>query len=62
MTDVHDVIYLQPVCADCRSAFDGQEFGRMWCQDDVGPCEECGADWLRYRLDRAALASVEDRP
>ena len=38
--DDHEVIYLAPACNDC--------FDRDWCQDDQGPCEECGLPWVKY--------------
>ena len=41
----HPVIFLQPECAGCY-AYEG----RLWCQDDQGPCEECGLPWVRYQL------------
>ena len=38
----HKVIWLQPACCE------GDE-GRLWCEDDVGPCE-CGKPWIKYIL------------
>lgn len=48
----HEVIYLQPECA-CN----GSE-GRLWCQDDQGPCEDCRKPWLRYV--RVGIGSAYD--
>ena len=43
-----DVIYLSPKCADkCEI---------LWCEDDNGPCEDCGAAWTRYVLDEKVAA------
>ena len=44
--DEHPVIYLQPACKGCNA-----DEGRLWCQDDQGPCEECGKPWIRYALE-----------
>lgn len=41
----HPKIWLMPDCP-CND-YDG---GRMWCQDDNGPCEECGRQWVCYVL------------
>jgi len=45
MTDTRDepdVIYLSPRCHDTGE-------GREWCVDDVwGPCEDCGAEPVKY--------------
>jgi len=45
MTDTRDepdVIYLPPRCHDTGE-------GREWCVDDVwGPCEDCGAEPVKY--------------
>jgi hypothetical protein len=40
------VIYLAPQCLDCING------DRWWCQDDIGPCEDCGRQSVRYILDR----------
>ena len=41
----HVVIYLQPrCCADVNE-------GRMWCEAPQEPCEECGAEWLKFVRD-----------
>lgn len=37
----HDVIYLQPPCDECIDE-------RCWCQDDNGPCDDCGKPWVKY--------------
>lgn len=36
-------IYLQPRCA-C----DPYGEGRMWCEDPQDPCENCGAEWIKF--------------
>ena len=48
--DRYPVIYLAPKCDYCR------DDGQMWCCDDAGPCEDCGAPWVKYVL---ALVQVE---
>jgi hypothetical protein len=35
----HEFIWLEPVCAT---------EDRSWCQDDQGPCEDCGLPWRKY--------------
>jgi len=47
----HQVIYLEAVCEKCRETFELSHTGRCWCEDDNGPCEECGKPWVRYVLD-----------
>jgi len=42
----HEIIYLSPACVDCA----GGE--RTWCQDDMGPCEDCGRLWIRYKIEK----------
>lgn len=41
----HPIIWLQPRCDGC----DGYE-NSFWCEDDMGPCEECGAPCVKYVL------------
>ncbi len=51
VTDEHRHIWLSPQCdADCE---------RTWCQDNQGPCDECGAKWTKYVLADASLLRPE---
>lgn len=41
----HEVIYLEPYCAECGEPDWPHMEGRQWCEDDVWSgqrCEECG--------------------
>lgn len=51
----HKVIWLQPDCEGCNL-----EEGRQWCQDDVGPCEECGKPWIRYVLAKPQVQRAKE--
>lgn len=52
----HEYIYLQPLC-QCVGADD-----QLWCWEDQGPCEDCGAPWLRYvRAGYGALPTLSER-
>ena len=42
--DQYPVIYLSPKCTDCI------ENDQLWCGNDAGPCEDCGAPWVKYIL------------
>lgn len=39
----HEVVWLQPRC--CA---DWQGEGRLWCEDPQDPCENCGAEWIKF--------------
>ena len=50
-------IWLQPWCGDCARGADG----RQWCEDDIWePCEECGAETLKYMLDAKGARRERD--
>ena len=40
--DTHEELWLEPEC--CADPYTG----RMWAQDDVGPCPDCGEPWVKY--------------
>ena len=43
MTDQSpEQIWLQPACGDACAR------ERLWCEDDIGPCDECGLPCVRY--------------
>lgn len=42
MSGEHERIWLQPFC------FYETDEGRLWCQDDMGPCEDCGKPSVEY--------------
>ena len=50
MRETHPLIWLDPVCDECRAA---QSDGDVcWCGSPAQPaCELCGRPPLRYRLD-----------
>jgi hypothetical protein len=49
MNEEYEAIYLEPECA-------GPE--RCWCENDQGPCDDCGAPWVKYvRADTRTPAS-----
>ncbi len=43
MTDTDEKIYLSPDCGN--GSCDAE---RLWCQDDMGACEECGLACIEY--------------
>lgn len=48
----HAEIWLSPICDRCNPD------GRTWCQDDMGPCDDCGAPSVRFVRADAAEARV----
>jgi hypothetical protein len=38
----YEVIWLEPRC------YHGGYAERHWCQDPQEPCEECGAQWIKF--------------
>lgn len=36
-----DHIWLQPTCPGCAVE-------RLWCEDDMGPCDECASPCVKY--------------
>lgn len=47
----HEAIYLSPACIKCPHHINYD--GRQWCEDPQDPCEDCGAEWIKF--ERAAL-------
>jgi hypothetical protein len=44
------VIWLEPWCDECATN-DCSDYGRQWCEVNVWePCEECGAESVKYVL------------
>jgi hypothetical protein len=47
-------IYLQPEC------FSLSDEGRMWSERPDGPCEDCGAPWVKYVLAHDSRLEQDD--
>jgi hypothetical protein len=58
----YEAIWLSPVCEDASCE------GRTWSVQDEGPCEDCGAPWVKFvHADRireleAALREIAEFP
>jgi hypothetical protein len=44
-TPRYPVIWLMPACSGTSGKCE-----RLWCEENLGPCKDCGLPWVKYVL------------